>query len=236
MTDLDISDNATKFNAVPEDESKYLIEVELKNKAGTIVIDLRKVKSDDQYREALRLGFKAMAERAMSKITKAEYPDEDERKAAILAKATQNIQDVYDGTAKIPGKAAVKVSGKGSAKVMTEAMRLAREMVKDAMKLAKIKITHVKASEVTAAAKALIADDPSIVATAEANLKARESAPLKLNIASLIKVDPALAAKDAAKQAARQAEKDTQLSKTQAGKVAPRAKGSKPKPQPQASA
>jgi hypothetical protein len=99
-------------------------------------------------------------------------------------------------------------------------------LVKDAMKANKIKISHVKASEITAAAKALLESDPSIVATAEANLKAREATPMKINIASLIHVDPELVRKDEAKKAKEKAEKP--LSAKQAGKVAPRAKGSKP--------
>jgi hypothetical protein len=105
---------------------------------------------------------------------------------------------------------------------MTEAMRLARNLVKDAMKANKIKISHVKASEITTAAKALMDSDPSILVTAEANLKAREATPIKINIASLIHVDAGLVAKDAAKKAKEKAEKP--LSAKQAGKVAPRAK------------
>jgi hypothetical protein len=71
------------------------------------------------------------------------------------------------------------------------------------------------------------------VTTAEANLKAREATPIKINIAALIKEDPALVAKDNAKKAKAAEAKGDQLSKTQAGKVAPRAKA---KPSTQASA
>ena len=200
----------------------------LKNGAGEVTVDTSKL-PDDVYREALMQGLKAIAERAMSKITKEAYPDEAERKAAIKAKAEANIQDMYDGKTKITGRAAVK---KASGAVMTEAMRLARNLVKDAMKANKIKISHVKASEITSAAKALIESDPSIVVKAEENLKAREATPIKINIASLIHTDPALVAKDEAKKAAKAAEKAAgPISAKQAGKVAPRAKGSKPAPQ-----
>ena len=64
---------------------------------------------------------------------------------------------------------------------------------------------------------------------AEENLKAREATPIKINIASLIHVDPALVAKDEAAKAKKAAEKP--LSAKQAGKVAPRAKGAKPSAQ-----
>jgi hypothetical protein len=75
----------------------------------------------------------------------------------------------------------------------------------------------------------LIDSDPSILKTAEENLKQREATPIKIDIASLIKADPALVAKDEAKKAEAKANKP--LSAKQAGKVAPRAKGAKPQPQ-----
>src|SRR3546814_3687824 len=87
--------------------------------------------------------------------------------------------DMYEGKVKITGAAKVK---KASGAVMTEAMRLARNLVKDAMKANKIKISTVKASEITKAAKALIEADASILATAESNLKAREATPMKIDI------------------------------------------------------
>jgi hypothetical protein len=195
-----------------------LIAISLKNGAGVVDVDTARL-PDDVYREALLQGLKVIAERAMSKITKEAYPDEAERKAAIKAKAEANIEDMYAGKVKITGATAVK---KASGAVMTEAMRLARNLVKDAMKANKIKISTVKASDITAAAKQLIANDPSIVTTAEANLKVREATPVKLDIMSLVKADPELVAKAAAKAA--KAKADKPLSKTQAGKVAPAAR------------
>ena len=218
MTDL-ATDIAT--DTAPTAPSS-IITIALKNGAGSVDVDTANL-PDDVYREALMQGLKSIAERAMSKITKEAYPDEAERKAAIVAKANANIEDMYAGKTKITGQARVK---KASGAVMTEAMRLARNLVKDAMKANKIKISHVKASEITAAAKALLEQDPSILTTAEANLAAREATPAKIDIASLIKVDPSLVAKDEAKKA--KAKADKPLSAKQAGKVAPRAKGSKP--------
>lgn len=217
MTDL-ATDIASDNGEVPS----TMITITLKNGAGTVEVDTAAIPLPI-YHEALMLGIKAIAERAMSKITKEAYPDETQRKEAIKAKAEKNIQDMYDGKTKLSGQPRTK---KASGAVMTEAMRLARNLVKDAMKANKIKISHVKASEITAAAKALLEQDPSIVTTAEANLAAREATPIKINVASLIKVDPTLVAKDEAKKA--KAKADKPLSAKQAGKVAPRAKGSKP--------
>lgn len=217
MTDL-ATDIAGETQVAPSTGITFA----LKNGAGEVTVDTAQL-PDEVYREALMQGLKVLAERAMSKITKEAYPNEAERKAAIKAKAEANIADMYAGKTKITGRAAVK---KASGAVMTEAMRLARNLVKDAMKANKIKISHVKASVITAAAKAAIENDPSILVTAEANLKAREATPIKINIAGLIHEDPELVAKDEAKKAKAKAEKP--LSAKQAGKVAPRAKGSKP--------
>lgn len=199
-----------------------VISFALKNGAGEVEVDTSKL-PDAVYREALMQGLKTIAERGMSKLTKEAYPDETERKAAIKTKAEANVQDMYDGKVKITGQAKVK---KASGAVMTEAMRLSRNLVKDAMKANSIKISHVKASEITAAAKALLEQDPSIIATAEANLAAREASPAKIDITKLIKVDPTLVAK--AEEKAAKAKADKPLSAKQAGKVAPRAKARKP--------
>ena len=200
-----------------------IVSFALKNGAGNVDVDTGKL-PDAVYREALMQGLKVLAERAMSKITKEAYPDEAERKAAIKAKAEANIEDMYQGKTKITGEAKVK---KASGAVMTEAMRLARNLVKDAMKANKIKISTVKASEITSAAKQLLEADASILKTAEANLAAREATPIKIDITKLVHADPELVAKDEAKKA--KAKADKPLSAKQAGKVAPRAKGSKPK-------
>jgi len=219
--DTDTTADATSDAATPS----TIVTIALKNAAGNVDVDTAKL-PDDVYREALMQGLKVIAERGMSKLTKEAYPDETERKQAIHAKAEANVQDMYEGKVKITGAAKVK---KASGAVMTEAMRLARNLVKDAMKANKIKISTVKASEITKAAKLYIESEPSIVTQAEANLKQREQTPIKIDIASLIKADPALVAKDEAKKAEAKANKP--LSAKQAGKVAPRAKGAKPQPQ-----
>ncbi|SRR6266700_2702956 len=207
MTDLTTNDTPSTLIAIP-----------LKNGAGFVDVDTARL-PDDVYREALLQGLKVIAERAMSKITKEAYPDDAERKGAIRAKAEANVEDMYQGQVKITGAVAIK---KASGAVMTEAMRLARNLVKDAMKASKIKISTVKASDITVAAKQLIANDPSLVTTAEANLAKRAETPAPISILSLVKPDPDLVAKAKAKADAVKAEKP--LSKTQAGKVAPRAK------------
>lgn len=225
MTNVDTDTTAGADQATTAPST--LVSFALKNSAGTIEVDTAKL-PDDVYREVLMQGLKVIAERGMSKLTKEAYPDEAERKQAIKDKALANVQDMYDGKTKVTGAAKAK---KASGAAMTEAMRIARNLVKDAMKANKIKISTVKASEITKVAKQLIDSDPSILATAEENLKQREATPVKLDIKSLIHVDPELVKKDAEKKA--KAAADKPLSKTQAGKVAPRAKA---KPTVQANA
>lgn len=227
MTNVDTNDITAGGEALVATEAatpSTLVKIVLKNGAGEIDVDTARL-PDDVYREVLMQGLKVIAERNMSKLTKEAYPDEAQRKQAIHDKALANVQDMYDGKTKITGAAKVK---KASGAVMTEAMRLARNLVKDAMKANKIKISTVKASEITKAAKALLDAQPSILKTAEENIKQREATSVKIDIKSLIHVDPELVAKDEAKKAAAKADKP--LSAKQAGKVAPRAKGAKPQP------
>jgi hypothetical protein len=218
MTNLDTDTTAGDGADTPS----TIIQFALKNGAGDIEVDTALL-PNEVYKEVLIQGLKAIAERNMSKLTKEAYPDEGQRKQAIHDRAMENVQAMYDGKIKITGAAKVK---KASGAVMTEAMRLARNLIKDAMKANKIKISTVKASEITKAAKAYIETNPGLIATAEANIKAREETPMTLDIKSLIKVDPELVAKEEAKKA--KAKADKPLSKAQAGKVAPRAKGTKP--------
>jgi len=220
-TDITAGAEALVADATPS----TIVSIALKNGAGNIEVDTARL-PDDVYREVLMQGLKVIAERNMSKLTKEAYPDETQRKAAIHDKALANVEDMYAGKTKITGKVAVK---KASGAVMTEAMRLARNLVKDAMKANKIKISTVKASEITKTAKLLLDQDPSILAQAEENLKQREATPVKIDIKSLIHVDPELVAK--AEKKAAEAKASKPLSAKQAGKVAPRAKGAKPQPQ-----
>ncbi len=54
--------------------------------------------------------------------------------------------------------------------VMTEARRLVKEVVMNELHRAKVKISHVPASKITAAANVLIDGDPSFIEQAKANL------------------------------------------------------------------
>jgi len=177
------------------------------------------------YAEAVIQGLKVLVNRGTSKITKSTYSNPDELKAAAVAKAEEQKVEMlkvdadgkYIGKTKLTGQKAKTTTASG--KVKTEARRLAREIVRDLMKKNGIKISHVKASQITALADDLIEQDPTLLAQAEANLAAREATPTPSISLDTLKamVDPKLVAADEAKKAAERASRP--LSAKQAGKT-----------------
>jgi hypothetical protein len=224
MTDVHTAESAPTSIEAAGDEKPFKVPV-TKGK-DTLNVYLSKL-PDAVYREMCLQGLKVMVGRGMTKITKETYPNPEELKAAAMAKAAETIQAMYDGKIRIMGAKADKVSGV----VMTEARRLARNLVKDELKKSGVKISYVEASEITKAANALIAADPSIIKAAEDSLKAREekAAGMRSALAGIITAVPQSEKKKAKIEAEKAKAKET-LSKTQAGKVAT------PKQRPQANA
>ncbi len=188
---------------------------------GQVEIDTDAIPTE-VYAEALRLGLKELVNRGMSKITVAKLEGQklEEAQAAAMAKAAENVEAIKAGKIRFVGQKSTKVSGA----VRTEAMRLARNIVKDTLKAAGYKISHYKASEITAAAKELLdADDGSLIKKAQENIDSRANAPSKIDLAALVKgmkEDPDLVKKAEAKKK----EKGEQLSAKQAGMVQKKAK------------
>ena len=190
-----------------------IIQIPITKGKSTVEINTDDI-PDKVYQEIVLQGLKTLLNRGMSKITKASTKDEDEMKSLAMEAAAKNVEAVMSSTIKFTGGKAKKASGA----VMTEARRLARNLVKDAMKEAGIKVSHVEAKEITAAANELLEADPSILEQAKTNLEERAKKPIAIDIKALVKTSPKLVAKAEERKA-----KD-QLSKTQAGKVAKRAK------------
>ena len=170
------------------------------------------------YKEALILGLKAILNRGTTKITKETYPDEKEMRAAAMAQAEKIYKQMKTNDIRFVGAKKVKeVSGE----VMTEAMSVARKHVRQFLKDQNIKVSHVKASEITKHAKALLVSYPQIIEDAKATVAARKQASSDMSAAfGQIEVDPALVAKAEAEKAERKAAG----SAAKAGKVAFRAK------------
>lgn len=178
---------------------------------------------DDVYSEIVLQGLKVILNRGTSKVTKTTYPKE----AELAAKAVEVAQAQLElcKTSKIKFTGGKKKSGTTGA-VMTEARRLAKALVKDELKRAKIKIAHVEASEITKAANAYLetAKGAELIAQAEKNLAAREKVSIGdagLNIASMVVISPELVAKAEARKS-----KEGTLSAKQAGMVKSKAKPS----------
>lgn len=193
------------------------------------------------YEAALTAGLKVLVNGGASKIVAPTNKDDAAAMAtyhaAAMAKAQERVKAMVSGTLNLRGRSAA-VKGP-SGEVMTEARRLARQAVKDALKAAGQKVTHYSAADITQAANVMLADDspaegepgspdyksagagPALIAMAEAAIAKRKEKPTKVDL-SFLKPDAKLVAKAEETKAAKKANAGT-LSKTQAGKVAPRA-------------
>lgn len=181
---------------------------------ASLDVDLDKLPTH-VYAEMLRLGAKELLSRGMTKIATAGLEGEAlaAAQAAAMVKANENLNDCYEGKVRIVGAKAEKTSGETA----TEAMRLARNVIKAAMKAQKIKVSHVKATEITKAAKAYLATDngKTLLDEAKANVEKRKAMAAETGIdMSSIQIDPKLVAKAAEEAAAKKA----QTSAAQAGK------------------
>ena len=190
-------------------------------KAGSALAIDTDALPEESFRAVVEAGLKALLNLGMSKIlTKGLEGDKlSAVQAAALAKATENLENLKSGKVK-KGRATAKDANgnKVSGPVMTEARRLAKEVVKNEIRAAGMKISHIEASVITKAANELIAADPSFITKATENLEARSQVKTTINISTLVHESPKLVAK--AEKA--KAERKTQLSAKQAGKVAPR--------------
>src|SRR5882672_4003170 len=143
-----------------------------KVKGASVEIDFDTI-PNAVYKEMLYLGAKEYINSVkMSKIgaglTKLEGAELDKAKAAVVAQANANAEALHTGKDfKFHG--ATKSDTKVSGAVNTEAMRLARNLVKEWMKSNGQKISHTPASEITAGAKLILSQMPDLYATAEAN-------------------------------------------------------------------
>ncbi len=186
-----------------------------KSKGGYLEVDTDQVPIE-VFEEAVKLGFKDLFNRGASKVTAANFPDEEERKQEAMVIAQKQLEAVMAGTIRFSGGRKKKA---GSRELTTEANRLAKLQIKDAIKAAGGKIGHYKASEITKLAKALLEgeDGKEIWTMAEENLKKRSQTHVKVDLSGL-HTDPELVAKAEAKKVKRPA------SAKQAGMVQHRAR------------
>jgi len=165
------------------------------------------------YREALVQGLKVLLNRGQTKITKEAYPEPEALKAKAMETAEETLENMYKGKIRIMGGAAK--ADKVPREVMTEARRIARNLVKEELKRSGVKVSYVESSEITKAANALLAADPDIIKQAEEEVEKRAAKKVKIDIASIPISQKKM-------KAAEDRKKDKTLSAAKAGKVATR--------------
>ncbi len=174
MTDVTVEQNETG-NA--EEVFKTFV-IPLKGGCGHVTLEDADAVPLEMYRYIFQQGLEAIVNSVgMSKllpgITKLEGTDAEKAKDAVRKQARANVQDLLKGQIKLKGaRSAVKVDGA----VQTEALRMAKEMVKDLIRANNQKIGAYKASEITASAKIVLEANPDLIKKAEANLAERAGA------------------------------------------------------------
>ncbi len=210
-------------------EASVTLKIKLKGGIGEVEVDTSKIVDMDIYQYIFQVGLETIINKVgMSKIavgiTKAEGEDKVKRTAEIVEQANRTVQAMYDGNLK-----GAKATSKRTGATQTEAMRLAKALVKDTLRSNGYKISAFDAKQLTAFAKEVLAGNPDLYKRAEENLKARAELPIKgLNVAAMLgdmaedeslKAKPKVPPKPKAKGEAK-----ATLSAAQAGKVAPRQK------------
>jgi hypothetical protein len=98
---------------------------------------------------------------------------------------------------------------------MTEARRIARNLVKEELKRSGVKVSYVESSEITKAANALLAADPDIIKQAEEEVEKRAKKKVAIDVGSIPISQKKVKAAEARKA-------DKTLSAAKAGRVASR--------------
>ncbi len=154
----------------------------------------------DVYVEVLLQGLKVLLNRGMSKITGTKT---DSKRKEAMEVAADNLEKVYAG--KVRMSAGVRTKKAATREINTEAMRVARLLVKQALKDADKKVSHYAQKDITALAKEYLETEhgEAIYQAAEATVKARDEEAKSLggaiNLGS-IKEDAALVAKAGTKR------------------------------------
>jgi hypothetical protein len=200
-------------------------------KAGTearVEVNTDAFVNDEVYLAIFAEGLKACLNSKMAKVgavTKKEGKDLAEAQALAMDIASKNLAALLDGTFKFPGQ---KAKTPEKREVVNEAMRLARDFLRDQIVASGMKVSHIPPKDITAGAKKLIETDPSYLERAKENISRRSEAPATtIDLSALgIHADPEKVRKAEEAKVARK----SQLSAAQAGKTKPRATATKVKP------
>lgn len=210
-------------------EESPIVTITLKGGCGTMEVDTSRFDMAT-YKAIFVAGVESLVMKSgMSKllpgITKLEGKEQEGRIKEVREQAEKNLEAMYAGNLK--GGKAKKAAGA----VNVEAMRLAKNMLRDLIKASGQKIGAYSAKEQTAAAKVILDANPHLLKLAEENLANRveeAKGAKKLDLKGLfgakaesdeVKAKPKVPPKKKEKA-------DKPISAAQAGKVAPRQKPS----------
>lgn len=132
---------------------------------------------EDVLREILMQGLKVLINRGQTKLpsTKGMKPGAQKEQAVkdILAAVEKQWQNCLEGKVRITGGKTKKATGA----IKVEAMRIARQRIKDSLKAKGKKLSYYTAKEITQAAERYLAGahGAAIMQLAEEQIKARES-------------------------------------------------------------
>ena len=176
---------------------------------------------EESYRIALEEGLKVLLNKGMSKITTKglEGSDLDKAKGSGLRQGHREPRSLHGWQDQArPSRCQGCVWRQGARRGYDRSPSPRQGSRQERTPCRRHQDFHVEASEITKAANELLAVEPSFIEQAKTNIEARSAKVTSINIASLVHTSPKLVAKaEAAK-----AEKKSQLSAKQAGKVAPR--------------
>lgn len=218
-----------------EADTIFLVPIAKAGKDGVLKVDIAEITDNDVYKAIILEGLKVYLNARQSKVPGPKAVQENPRlledytnaegkvilgaHKQALAIAEENLNALKSGKVK-----AKKSSAKSELprEVQTEAMRIARAMVKDAIRAAKGYPSTYPASEITAMAKVFIQQKPEIVAQARENVAKTKSMEVgsAIDVLSIGKPDPKkLAEREAKAKAAAEAKANKPLSAKQAGKT-----------------
>lgn len=224
MTDVDTDVNAS------DAPKAFIAQITLKSGCGEVTLNFDELPIE-VYKMLLIEGAKAIINTVgMSKklpgITKLEGEDKAKAVAAVKAQAEENVKALMSNTLSKRG-----VKAKVSGAEQTEALRLAKILVKDHIRAQGQKIGAYSAKEITEYAKKVLEGNPELMVQAKKNLESRASEAKGIKGLDIFALAGDKAKSDEVKAKPRKAPvrkaKDGDkppLSAKQAGTVAPRQK------------
>jgi len=167
-----------------------LVSVHIAKGKGSLDVDISKL-PDDVYNEVIQKGLQSVLGRGMTEIKTAGLEGTELVKAqeSAMEIAQANLAKCYSGEIRLMATKRTKVKGKER----TEALRIAKQIVKDQMKAEGLKVSHYSAKEITLAAEEVLADNPQILEEAKSAIAKREKEAkevVKIDLKSKMKADP----------------------------------------------